>query len=444
MRVTPARLVAGCFAALVVVGTVLLLLPVSREGDARADLVTALFTATSAVCLTGLTVVDTATYWSHTGQAIIMILIQLGGLGIMTLATFAGWVISGRIGLRSRLNAEAEGRGTQLGEVRGLLVASVVFTFLVEAITALLLFFRFLALGLSWPAAVWEAVFHAVSAFNNAGFGLRSTNLMPFVGDWFIIVPIAGAIILGGLGFPLLLELYVRYRKRRAGRACGQLSLTAVFTLWGTVFLLAVGTVGTFAIERRGALAQFGLPTQLLAAFFHSVSSRTAGFNSVDIGQFHPSTLVMTDFLMFIGAGSGGTAGGIKITTVAVLLAVMIAEIRGDENMLIHHRRIPNRTARQAMAVLMMAVLFVGFSVMLMLFVAPEFRTMQLSFEVISAFATVGLSTGITGALPPAAKLLLVLLMFAGRVGPVALVSTLSARTTKRKYSFPVERPIIG
>lgn len=444
MRVTPSRLVAGCFAALVIIGTAILYMPVSRMGDAQADFITALFTATSAVCLTGLAVVDTATYWSHFGQVVIVALIQLGGLGIMTLATLAGWFISGKLGLRDRLNAEAEGRGAQLGDVRNLLVATVSFTALVESTTAIVLTLRFHALGSAWPAAIWEGSFHAISAFNNAGFGLRSNNLVPYVGDFGIILPISAAIIIGGLGFPLLLELYVRYRKRRAGMHVGHLSLTAIFTLIGTGLLLVLGTVGTYAIERRGVMSGFDLKTQWLASFFHSVTSRTAGFNSVDVGALHPSTLVLTDFLMFIGGGSGGTAGGIKITTAAVLLAVMVAEIRGDESVLVHCRRIPNRTVRQAMAVLMLATLFVGFAIMLMLFIAPEFATMQLSFEVISAFATVGLSTGITAALPALGKLLLVVLMFAGRVGPVALVAALAARKTTRMYSYAVERPIIG
>ncbi|AEX72807.1 potassium uptake protein TrkH family [Corynebacterium diphtheriae CDCE 8392] len=401
MRKTPARLVAGCFAALVLLGTVLLLLPVSREGHAQADVVTALFTATSAVCLTGLTVVDTATYWSHFGQLVILALIQVGGLGIMTLTTFAGWVLVGRIGVKGRLNAAAEGRGRELGEVTGLLIATIGFTLVVESAVAMALTLRFHAMGFDWWASLWEGVFHAVSAFNNAGFGLRSNNLMPYVGDGWIILPISAAVIVGGLGFPMLLE-------------------------W------------------RGVLAPFDGPTKMLAAFFHSVTSRTAGFNSIDMSQLHPTSLLLTDSLMFIGGGSGGTAGGIKITTVGVLLAVMVAEIRGDDQILIRGRRIPNRTVRQALAVTMLAVLTVGVAVGLVLVLAPEFGVLDLSFEVVSAFATVGLSTGITGSLPSAAQLVLVVLMYAGRIGPVSLVAALAARSSKRQYSYPVERLIIG
>ncbi|SPJ41678.1 Ktr system potassium uptake protein B [Corynebacterium diphtheriae subsp. lausannense] len=444
MRKTPARLVAGCFAALVLLGTVLLLLPVSREGHAQADVVTALFTATSAVCLTGLTVVDTATYWSHFGQLIILALIQVGGLGIMTLTTFVGWVLVGRIGVKGRLNAAAEGRGRELGEVTGLLIATIGFTLVVESAVAVALTLRFHAMGFDWWASLWEGVFHAVSAFNNAGFGLRSNNLMPYVGDGWIILPISAAVIVGGLGFPMLLELHRRATFRRQGQAIRRMSLTSLFIIAGTIVLLATGTVGIAVLEWRGVLAPFDGPTKVLAAFFHSVTSRTAGFNSIDMSQLHPTSLLLTDSLMFIGGGSGGTAGGIKITTVAVLLAVMVAEIRGDDQILIRGRRIPNRTVRQALAVTMLAVLTVGVAVGLVLVLAPEFGVFDLSFEVVSAFATVGLSTGITGSLPSAAQLVLVVLMYAGRIGPVSLVAALAARSSKRQYSYPVERLIIG
>lgn len=362
----------------------------------------------------------------------------------MTLTTFAGWVLVGRIGVKGRLNAAAEGRGRELGEVTGLLIATIGFTLVVESAVAVALTLRFHAMGFDWWASLWEGVFHAVSAFNNAGFGLRSNNLMPYVGDGWIILPISAAVIVGGLGFPMLLELHRRATFRRQGQAIRRMSLTSLFTIAGTIVLLAAGTVGIAVLEWRGVLAPFDGPTKMLAAFFHSVTSRTAGFNSIDMSQLHPTSLLLTDSLMFIGGGSGGTAGGIKITTVGVLLAVMVAEIRGDDQILIRGRRIPNRTVRQALAVTMLAVLTVGVAVGLVLVLAPEFGVLDLSFEVVSAFATVGLSTGITGSLPSAAQLVLVVLMYAGRIGPVSLVAALAARSSKRQYSYPVERLIIG
>lgn len=444
MRKTPAQLVVGSFAGLVALGTVLLLLPVARAGTAQADIVTALFTATSAVCLTGLTVVDTATYWSHFGQLVILGLIQVGGLGIMTLTTLAGWMLMGRLGVKKRLYAAAEGRGSHLGEVKGLLLATFLFTLTVETITGIVLTCRFHSLGSPWSAALWEGTFHSISAFNNAGFALASNNLVPYVGDFGVILPISGAIIVGGLGFPLLLELYRRQRRRRQGKAPHRLSVSAVFVVFGTGVLLLGGFVATALTEWNGALAGHDVKTKLLAAFFHSVSTRTAGFNSIDIAALHPNSLIITDLLMFIGGGPGGTAGGMKITTMAVILAVLVAEVRGDEHVLVHKRRIPNRAVRQAMAVTVLAALLVIVALMAIMAMAPQIHTMNLTFEVISAFATVGLSTGITPDLPQSAQLVLVVLMYAGRIGPVSLVSALAMRNSKRQYCYPDERPLIG
>lgn len=413
------------------------MLPIARAGADSADLTTALFTATSAVALTGLVVVDTATYWSHFGQLVILALIQLGGLGIMTLATLASLAIVGRMGVRGRLNAAAEGRGRAISEVKPLLLGVLGFTVAIEALVAALLTLRFRA-DMDWPAAVWEGVFHSISAFNNAGFGLKPDNLVAYVGDPAVIFPIAAAIILGGLGFPVLTELFLRLRVRRKS------SLTLVFTLWGTVVLLVVGTVVTAALEWNGVLQGFSTPEKLLAAWFHSVSSRTAGFNSVDVGHMHPSTLAVTNVLMFIGGGSGGTAGGVKITTLAVLVSVLVSEVCAQDQVLVRGRRIPDRTVRQALAVLVISLMLIGFGVTTIQILAPQCTSAQVTFEVFSAFATVGLSTGITAALPTAAKYVLIVLMYAGRIGPITVVAALAARQNRKLYSFPEERPFIG
>ncbi|MCS4531579.1 TrkH family potassium uptake protein [Corynebacterium sp. ES2794-CONJ1] len=437
-RRSPARLVAESFLGLIVLGTVLLSMPFSHATEESSILVS-LFTATSAVCLTGLVVVDTATYWTHLGQLIIIGLVQLGGLGIMTLATLASWAIAGRMGVRSRLNASAEGRGLHLGEVKGLLAATIGFTLVVEIVVAMSLSLRFYHhYGLGVPAAIWEGSFHAISAFNNAGFGLASDNLVPYVRDEVMLWPIALAIILGGLGFPTLLELAKRVRTR------GHLSLTTIFTLYGTAILLSAGMIVTAFFEWNGALAHLSPGDKLFSAFFHSVSSRTAGFNSIDLSMFHPNELMATNILMLIGGGSGGTAGGVKITTVGVLVAVLIAEIKGDDEVAIYGRKLPDRTLRQALAVVTIAAFLVFSSIMIVIVLAPDFATDQLVFEVISAFSTVGLSTGITSALPQGAQIVLIILMYAGRIGPITVVAALAARDQQRHYSFPEERPFIG
>lgn len=445
-KLSPAQLVAGAFATLVLLGTTLLLLPASSEQAGDADFISALFTATSAVCLTGLTVVDTATYWTHLGQLIILGLIQIGGLGILTLATIASWVIAGQIGVKSRLNASAEGRGQQLGDVKVLLVATISFTAAVESVTSVLLTARFhWGYDLPWSAALWEGVFHAVSAFNNAGFGLRSNNLVPYQADPFILLPIAAAVIIGGLGFPVLLELSLRLRRRTQGiQFLPAVSLTCRFVLWGTAILLVAGTLLYAALEWNRSFAGQSTGTKLLSAFFQSVTTRTAGFNSVDFGQMGPLSLLTTDLLMFIGGGSGGTAGGVKITTIAVLIAVMMAELRGDKHTLLWGRRLPNRTMRQALAVLMISAVVTTLAVAVVVLLAPQFGAARITFEVISAFATVGLTTGITPQLPIAVQLILTLLMYAGRIGPVTLVAALAQREQRRLYTYPVERPLIG
>ena len=438
---SPAQLVSVSFLLLILAGTALLLLPFSRSGPESPEFTTALFTATSATCLTGLTVVDTATYWSHFGQVVIMLLIQVGGLGIMTLATVVSFVLAGQMGVKGRLRAAAEQRGRDLGEIRTIIFGTIGFSLAIELVIAIVLTFRFAAeYGYGFLPAVWEGVFHSISAFNNAGFGLRSNNLVPYVNDAGIILPIAFGIIVGGLGFPVLLELRARWRSKVKHPP----SLTLIFTLVGTAILLVVGTIGFALMEWTNALRDLSPWSAVQAAFFHSVSSRTAGFNSVDLSDLRPSSLMLTDFLMFIGGGSGGTAGGVKVTTAAVLVAVLIAEVRGDEQLLVAGRRIPGRIVRQAMAVFMMAFLIVGGSIMALQLLLPQFHSHQITFETISAFATVGLTTGITPELPDFARIWLVVLMYLGRIGPITVVAALAARTNRRLYSFPVERPFIG
>ena len=325
--------------------------------------------------------------------------------------------------------------------IRTIIFGTIGFSLATELVIAIVLTFRFAAeYGYGFLPAVWEGVFHSISAFNNAGFGLRSNNLVPYVNDAGIILPIAFGIIVGGLGFPVLLELRARWRSKVKHPP----SLTLIFTLVGTSILLAVGTIGFALMEWTNTLRDLSPWSAVQAAFFHSVSSRTAGFNSVDLSDLRPSSLMLTDFLMFIGGGSGGTAGGVKVTTAAVLVAVLIAEVRGDEQLLVAGRRIPGRIVRQAMAVFMMAFLIVGGSIMALQLLLPQFHSHQIAFETISAFATVGLTTGITPELPDFARIWLVVLMYLGRIGPITVVAALAARTNRRLYSFPVERPFIG
>ncbi len=434
------------FALAVVAGTVLLMLPVARAGGGSAGLLQALFTATSAVCVTGLVVVDTPTYWSGSGQVVILVLIQVGGFGIMTLASLLGLLISHRLGLRSRLTAAAETKSLSLGDVRTVVVGIVRVSLAVEAVVAAVLAVRF-ATAYDEPfwRSVWLGVFHSVSAFNNAGFALYSDSLIGFATDAWICLPIVAALVVGGLGFPVLFELRRAYRRPLRGRARTGLSMHSKVTLWGTAVLLLCGTLFVLVAEWRnpGTLGPLSVPGKLLAGFVQGAMPRTAGFNSVDIAQMNTGTWLGTDVLMFIGGGSAGTAGGIKVTTFFVLLFVIRSEVRGDDDSTAFGRRIPTGTQRQAMTVALLGIAAVVVPALVFAMTTP-FSLDQVLYEVVSAFATVGLSTGITAQLPAPHQLVLVFLMFLGRLGPVTLATALALRHRERLYRLPEERPVIG
>jgi len=436
----PGRIIAGAFATAVAVGTALLSLPVAVAGEERADFLTALFHATSAVCVTGLVTVDTGTYWSGFGQAVILLLIQAGGLGIMTLATLVALLLSRRLGLRARLIAQTETKALSAADVRRIVRRIVVFSLLSEAVIATVLTIRFaVAYDESFSAALYDGSFHAVSAFNNAGFSLNADSLMGFVTDPWISLPIAAAVIVGGLGFPVVFELARSWRRPRTW------SVLTRITVLATAALLAVGTLGMLIAESGNpeTLGPLDARGRMLAAFVAGVMPRTAGFNNLEIGAMQPETLLLTDALMFIGGGSAGTAGGIKVTTFGLLAYVLWAEMRGDPDVEVGRRRVPSTNQRQALAVALLGIGLVAIATFLMeALTSVGFH--QVLFETISAFGTVGLSTGITADLPPAAQVLLVVLMYLGRIGPLTLATGLALRERARRYQLPEERTIVG
>jgi len=432
--------VAGGFGLAIVVGTAMLMLPVSKSGPGGATFVQALFTSTSAVCVTGLTVVDTPTFWSPFGQVVILLLIQIGGLGIMIFAALVGLVLARKFTVRSRLNTAAEAKSVGLDDIRGVARGIVLTSLIVEAVTFGMLFVRFLAgYGYSLGEASWFALFHAVSSFNNAGFALYSDSLMGFVNDPFICLPIAGAIIVGGLGFPVLFQLRKEFRRPL------HWSMNTKIVLWATVVLLTAGTAYITLLEWNNP-ATFGALdpwSRVLAGFFQSVQTRTAGFNSVDIGAMHDETWLGMEVLMFIGGGPAGTAGGIKVTTFAVLFFIMMTELRGEGAVNIFGKRLSRAVHRQAITVVLIALAAVVFGAGLIMFLTGEELDHAL-FETVSAFATVGLSTGITANLSEPAQIVVVALMFLGRIGPLTLGSAIALRERRILYEFPKERPAIG
>jgi len=439
-RPHPAQVVAGGFAGTILIGTALLLLPIAKAGAGGATFLEAIFTATSAVCVTGLTVVDTATYWTPFGQVVILLLIQVGGFGIMTFASVVGLTIARKMSLRSRINAASEIKSVGLEDVKGLVRGVVVMSLAIEFAVALILGLRFLT-GYGEPVgrAIWLGVFHSVSSFNNAGFALFSDNLISFATDPFVSLPIAFAVILGGIGFPVIVQLRKHFRSPLLWNMNTRIVLAATLTL------LVAGTVYLTAVEwsNPATLGPLAWQDKILVGFFQSVQARTAGFNSVDTGAMDSASLLGLDVLMLIGGGPAGTAGGIKVTTFAVLFFILLAEVRGEVSVNVFGKRLSRAVHRQAIAIVLLAVgVVVVATIGLMLL--TDISLDRLLFESISAFGTVGLSTGITAGLPAAGQVILMLLMFIGRLGPVSLASALALRQRRSTYELPKERPIIG
>ncbi|WJY17769.1 potassium transporter TrkG [Alteriqipengyuania flavescens] len=436
----PVRLIPLLFMTAIAIGTLLLWLPIATADGTQAALSTAFFTSTSAVAVTGLIVVDTATYWSPFGKGVILLLFQVGGFGIMTAATLFGLIAGRGFGLRDRMATQVERDRLEVGDARSVLKLVLTITLVAEAVIAAILTARFaLAYDMPFAQALWHGVFHSVSAFNNAGFSSFSDSVMSYQSDAAILVPIMLAVIITALGFPVMQDI------RAHGLAWRRYSLHSKITVAGTIALLLVGFAGMLAMEwsNEATLAPMSTGAKLLNAAFHAVMPRTAGFNSLDVGAFHQETYILNYGLMFIGGGSAGTAGGIKVTTFAVLAAAVASEIRRERDTAMFGRRIEQRVERQALAIAVMAVLLVTAASIFILATTP-LRIYEVLFETISAFATVGLSTGITADLPVSSQVVLCILMFVGRVGTITVATALATGSSERPYRFPKENPIVG
>lgn len=438
-RQSPARLAITVFAAVIAVFTGLLSTPLAAADGVRAPFVDAFFTATSAVCVTGLVTVPTGTYWSTFGQAVILVAIKVGGLGVMTLASVLGMAVSRRIGLTQKLLTASETKTTRLGEVGSLVRVVIITSTTLEVAIAALLIPRFLVLNESAGEAFWHGIFYAVSAFNNAGFIPTAQGLAPHYGDWLLLMPIIIGAFIGALGFPVILNV-ARNRKKFS-----RWSLHAKLTVVTSSLLVVVGSTLFIALEWMNAetLGPMSIADKFLNALFMGVMPRSAGFSTVDVGEMREASWLITDALMFVGGGSASTAGGIKVTTLAVMMIAIIAEARGDRDVEVFGRRIPRDTLRLAVAVVFVGATAVLMACLLLLEITGWSLDVVL-FEVISAFATVGLSTGITPELPEAGKYVLIALMFIGRTGTMTLAAALALRDRRRVIRLPEERPIIG
>ncbi|WP_312878173.1 TrkH family potassium uptake protein [Lentzea indica] len=434
----PARLVVLAFLAATAAGTALLMLPVAAESGQATGLMTALFAAVSGISGTGLAVVDFASHWSVFGEVVMLLLFQIGGLGIMTLASVLALLISHRLGLHLQLTVKTETNTLNLGQVRRVVLGVVLISLVVEAVGAVALFLRFwLGYGESFGRALYSGVFHSMSAFNSVGLALYPDSLMRYATDPWVCLPIAAVAVTGGLGFPVLFEFLRRNRRRW--------SLHTKITVPVYLGLMAFGALVVLVVEwgRAGTLGPYGVGDKLLIGLFHGVMPGTSGFNTVDIAQLQPATLLVNDVLMFIGGGSAGTTGGIRVTTFALLAFVLMAEVRAEPSVHAMGRRLGAEVQRQAVTVALLGVGVVMAATLILLATTP-FRLDDVLFETTSAFGGVGMSTGITPKLPMTGQLVIIVLMFIGRVGPITLVSALALRERRRRYELPEERPIVG
>ncbi|MBA2721078.1 MAG: Trk family potassium uptake protein [Chloroflexi bacterium] len=438
---SPSAVLVTGFALLVAVGTVLLLLPISTEPGRSTDFVTALFTATSAVCVTGLVVVDTATHWSPFGEVVILALIQVGGFGFMTSSTLLLFLLIGRrTALRDRILVQASTGGVELGNVVTLVRRVAIFTVVVECAGAVVLGLAFLAHGRHVAESAWWGVFHSISAFNNAGFDLVGDfrSLAAFATSPIILGTTGVLIVVGGLGFAILGDVVGKRRWTR-------LALETKVVLLTSLALLAGGAVLLGALEWANPATLGSVPEahRPLNALFESVTLRTAGYAVLDHGSLGEGALFIAMALMFIGGASGSTAGGIKVNTFSVLLVAIVATIRGRPAAEAFGRRLPHDVIYRALSIALLSIAFVfAIAFGTALLAGAEF--VDALFEAISAFATVGLTTGLTPQLPDPARLLIAAAMFAGRLGPLTLVLALAARQRPVSYRPAVESLRIG
>lgn len=447
---TVSRTICLGFLAVIATGTLLLSMPFSTAAGTFSwdNIIVGLFTATSAVCVTGHVVVDTATYFSTWGHIFIAALIQIGGLGYMTATTFLLLVLGRKMGLRQKVAMQQALDRSELNGVSMLLRSIIATTLIFEITGAFLLLIAFTPKhGLDY--SLWLAVFHSISAWNNAGFSLFSDNLMSYQASPLVNLVVPGLIIFGGIGYEVIFEMYL-WLNERILRKPHQIILSLNFkvAISTTLILLTVGAIAFLFVEAQNpaTLAPMPIPNRLMAAWFQSVTARTAGFNTIDVGKMTATGLFITIGLMFIGGSPGGTAGGIKTTTLRILTSCTKAILRGREEVHLYERQIPVPLILKAVGVVVGSLAAVILGTILISFSDPEFEFIQVLFETVSAFGTVGLSTGITlnESFSVFAKLVLVAMMYVGRVGVLLLMAAVIGDPKPSFVRFPEENLLVG
>ena len=443
---TIARTICIGFLALILLGTLLLLMPFATGDGSWNNPMVALFTATSAVCVTGLAVVDTGTDFSFWGQLTILFLIQLGGLGYMMITTFLMLLLGRKFDLKQKF-AIQESFDRPFLQGSNSLVVSIIATTLIFEITGIFLLLRVFAGEFGLSRGLWLAVFHSISAWNNAGFSLFSDSLVAYRNSWIINLVIPGLVIFGGIGYQVIIEFYLWLRKvfsKQKRIFCFSLNFKVVIST--TALLLIVGTIAFFITEFNNpeTLQNLRLEDKFLAAWFQSMTTRTAGFNSIDIGKMTTAGLFITMGFMFIGASPSGTGGGIKTTTIRVLFNCTKSALEGKDNVVLYQREVPSTLILKSVAVVFGTATSIVIFTILISSVEPNLDFIQILFEVISAFATVGLSTGITASLSPIAKLILVFAMYIGRVSILLLIAAFIGDAQPSSLSYPEENLLVG
>jgi len=457
LRIHPALLFVLSFLALILIGGALLMLP--KATHSGISLIDAMFTSTSAVCVTGLVVVDTGSYFTAMGQRIILILIQIGGIGIMTFASYFSYFFTGVSSFQQQLILREMTNTDKLAEVFATLKRILLITFLIEGIGALLIFHTIDAGDMPLLTdRLFFSVFHSVSGFCNAGFSTLHNNLYeaPFRLNYPMHITLAFLIILGGIGFPIVFNLlkYLQtkirffflgiYRRRKQQYTPWLININTKIVLTTTLILIVAGTLFLFILEYNNTLSAHSLGGKVATAFFTSVTTRTAGFNTVDIGAMSVPSLLFILFLMWVGASPGSTGGGIKTSSLAVAVLNFISIARGKSRLEVYHREIAQSTVNKAFAVIVLSILTISTSVLAISFFDADKGILNIAFECVSAYGTVGLSCGITAQLSLSSKIVLILTMFLGRVGMLTFLIALFKKVSSETYRYPSDQLLIN
>ncbi|MCX8149173.1 TrkH family potassium uptake protein [Thermaurantimonas aggregans] len=448
VNVSPSTLFIFSFIILISIGTALLMMPEMNTVGKSPRFIDALFTSISASCVTGLTVVDTGEFWSVKGQFVIMVLIQFGGLSIISFATLLVLFTRNNIGIRQQSIMQNNLLADSLSSSSGLLKRIFYYTFLFEMVGATLLYLSYYGrTDGSVGNNIFNALFHSISAFNNAGF---STHIGGFTSEevaniYVLHILIAFLIIFGSLGFSNIFDLFsIRRRRKEQKKPWLGLKIDTKISLYASSILILLGSVLFYFLEEKNVLSDKDFYARITTSFFQSVTTRTAGFNTVDIGSLQMSTLIIFIFLMFIGASPGSTGGGIKTNTFVLIFLGTYTIIRGRARFELFKRTIPHDLVLKAYSIMLFAISIISLGIFLLSLFEPQFSLIQISFEQVSAFATVGLSTGITPYLSTAGKIIIMFTMFIGRVGPLTLAYSLLRQTRANAYKYPEARMMVG